>query len=725
MGIREQNARAGRPSRGPYNPPVTQGTLPADAADSAAPEESPAPAPAHKVRADIQGLRAIAVASVVIFHFWPSLLPGGFTGVDVFFVVSGFLITGQILRDVSKHGAGAFAARFWAARIRRILPAATVVLVFVLVASWYLVPVSLWGDLGRNVLASAVSLENWMLAAQSVDYGAEGATPTPVQHYWSLSVEEQFYLFWPLLLLLGSVIAAKWGTRGRIGRRSVIGAIMGVVLVSSLVYSFYITVVNPGPAYFVTPARIWQLAAGGLVALIAFRGLRVAPWIGLVLIVTGMFVINVDTPYPGFAALLPTVGTCLVLLGGPTGRFSFDRLASPRPIQHLGDISYSVYLWHWPLLILAPLAIGRALGTFELVLLLVVALIMSELSYRLVEQPFRRGSLLRSTPRAWAIGAASVAVVVAASFAFSSVGESRVTAAAAEFEQESKTPGSCFGAAALDHICPDPFAPVGLSAALAGHNDLPMASRKPRCSDDLGPFSTVTCQYGDPAGTRTLLLWGNSHAAAWSDAFDQVGKELGMKVVVASRSGCPSSTEPPPPNEFRETTAEELAGCKQRNEWILSTLVPQADVVVMADLRAGYADGSRSLDGYVDAINRVKQAGKQIIWLSDVPLTDGVIARRDGPECLQLHGQCTNPVDRALVAQVVTTQMEQRVPDLKTIDVSSRFCDQVQCYSAVGGVSVYFDGLHLSGTFSRSLGPWLAKQITGCLADSTACTATA
>lgn len=699
---------------------MTQGTLPAEPTGDADVEEPAAPvAPKHPVRADIQGLRAIAVASVVVFHFWPSLLPGGFTGVDVFFVVSGFLITSQILRDVDRFGAGAFAARFWAARIRRILPAATVVLVFVLIASYYVMPVSQWAEVGRHALASAVSLENWMLAAQSVDYGAEGASPTPVQHYWSLSVEEQFYLFWPILLLVGALIAKRWSARLR--RRRVIAVIMGMVLVASLVYSFYVTYTNPGPAYFVTPARIWQLAAGGFIALVAVRGYRLAPWVGLVLIGLGMFVITVDTPYPGFAALLPTVGTCLVLLGGPSGRFSFDRVSSPWPIQHLGDISYSVYLWHWPLLILAPLALGRALSTGDMLLLLVLTLGISELSYRLVEQPFRKGWLLRTTPRAWGIGALAVAVVVAGSYTFASAGETRTAAATAEFEKLIQSPTGCFGAAALDNGCADPFAPVSQSAALAGHNDLPMASRKPRCSDDLGPYTQVLCHYGDPAGTRTILLWGNSHAAAWSDALDEVGKRLGMKVVVASRSGCPSSTQPPPPNELRENTAEDLLGCKQRNEWVLSTLVPQAQVVVMADLRAGYADGSRSLDGYVEAVSRARASGAQVIWLSDVPLTDGVTSRIDGPECLQLHGQCSNPVDRALLARGVTIEMEKRVPDLKTIDVSSRFCDDQRCYSAVGGVSVYFDGLHLSGTYSRSLGPWLARQIGGCLAERTAC----
>jgi peptidoglycan/LPS O-acetylase OafA/YrhL len=674
-----------------------------------------------RVRADIQGLRAIAVASVVVFHFWPELLPGGFTGVDVFFVVSGFLITGQILRDVDRFGAFTFAARFWAARVRRILPVALLVLGLVLVASWLLLPESQWPNLSQNVFASALSIENWLLARDAVDYGAEGAAPSPVQHYWSLSVEEQFYVVWPLLLLLGTVLARRFGGFGRFGRRGVIGLIMGAVLVASLWYSFVVTASDPGAAYFVTPARIWQLAAGGLVALIALRGVRLAPWIGLVLIAAGFVLVDVDTPYPGFAALLPTLGTCLVLIGGPTGPLSFDRLARPRPIQHLGDISYSVYLWHWPLFIFVPLALGRELTPLDLLVLLAVTLVLSELSYRLVEQPFRRGWLLRTPARAWALGAIGILIISVGAVKVGSSGEARVEAAAIEFAQQTSEGGDCFGAAALDNACGDPFREVDDSAALAGHNDLPIASSAPRCSDTTGPFNDIVCNYGDPDGDRTILLWGNSHASAWSDAFDEAGKLLGMKVIVAARSGCSAILGTPPATESRKRSAEEIEGCAQRNEWVASTLAPQADVVVMADLRAGYADGARSLDGFLEAVETIQDSGARPIWLGDVPVTDGVTARIDGPECLQLHGQCSNPASKALVAQDVTEDVVSATPGLQMIDPSSRFCDDDRCYSAVGGVSVYFDGLHLSGTYSRSLGPWLAREIKACMHDKDSC----
>jgi peptidoglycan/LPS O-acetylase OafA/YrhL len=683
--------------------------------------EVPAPTPVasavsarHGVRADIQGLRALAVASVVVFHFWPSLLPGGFTGVDVFFVVSGFLITGQILRDVDRFPPRTFAARFWAARARRILPAALLVLGVVLVASRAVLPVSQWPGLGEHTLSSALSIENWRLAAEAVDYGAEGAAPSPLQHYWSLSVEEQFYVVWPLLILALTLLVRRFGALGRLGRRGVVGAAMGAVLVSSLTYSFVVTTSDPGAAYFVTPARIWQLAAGGLVALVAVRGVRVAPWIGVALIGAGFALVTTDTAYPGFAALLPTVGTCLVLIGGPTGRLSFDRLTGVRPVQHLGDISFSVYLWHWPLLILAPIALARELTAADTVVLLVVTLVVSELSFRLVEQPFRRGWVLRTPSRACVAGAVAIAIVGSAAVQLEHDGSARIDAAAAEVAQAE--PGSakddCHGAAALDNDCADPFGPVPASAALAASKDLPIASSAPRCSDSDGPFSKVVCRYGDPKGKRTLLLWGNSHAAAWSDAVAAAGERLGWKVIVAAKSGCPANLDPTATADGPgEQSTAELEACAQRNEWVASTLVPKADVVLMSDLRAGWADGSRDIDGFVEAIERTRDAGAKVVWLGDVPLTDGVTTRIDGPDCLQLHGQCSNPVSKALLAGVVTERIQAEVPDLPVIDVSSRFCDAERCYSGVGGVSVYFDGLHLSGTYSRSLGPWLAREL--------------
>lgn len=677
----------------------------------------------HGVRADIQGLRAIAVTSVVVFHFWPSLLPGGFTGVDVFFVVSGFLITGRILRDLeSGRSPGSFVAHFWAARVRRILPAALLVLALVMVATWFLLPESRWAEVGQHVFASALSIENWQLAREAVDYGAEGAAVSPVQHFWSLSVEEQFYLGWPLLLLGASMLAVRFGSRIRVSRTTVLALVMGSVLVASLAYSFSITWSNSGAAYFVTPARIWQLAAGGLLALLAQRGSRFLPWVGVAMIAVAFFVVDTDTPYPGFAALLPTIGTGLVLLGGTEGRLTFDRLVRPRPIQWLGDVSYSLYLWHWPLIVLVPIGVGRDLDALEKVGLLGVALLLSQASYVLVEQPFRTGWLLRAPARSWVLGATAIAIILGGATRVEAVGEARVQSAAQAFAELARNGGACFGAAALDDDrCTTPYAPIPRSAALAASTDLPKSSRKPRCSDDTGRFSTVVCRFGDPQGTKTILLWGNSHASAWSDAVDAAGKLLGYRVIVAARAACPAALGDRPSDDgLRDVTAEEAIGCARRTEWVVKTLVPQADIVLMADLRSGFVGPGHDISPFVRAIDAVRAAGSRVIWMADVPLTATVDTRRDAPDCLVERGQCTNSLTRALAALEVTRKVQERVPDLDVIETRDRFCTDV-CYAAIGGISVYFDASHLTGSYSRSLGPWLAREIQACLEGSNAC----
>ncbi len=671
------------------------------------------------VRADIQGLRALAVSSVVVFHFWPSLLPGGFTGVDVFFVVSGFLITGRILRDLERRTPGAFVAQFWASRVRRILPAALLVLAVVLVVSWIVLPESRWAGLGQHVFASALSIENWQLAREAVDYGAEGAALSPVQHYWSLSVEEQFYLGWPVLLLLASLAARRTGL---ISRRAVLALVIGMVFVASLGYSFWVTANDPAAAYFVTPARVWQLAAGGLVALAAVRGARVLPWIGLTMIGLGFVLIDSQTAYPGTAALMPTLGTCLVLLGGPTGPRSFDALTSSRPIQRLGDISYSVYLWHWPLVVLGPVALERALTPWDTFVALCLTLTLAELTYRYVEQPFRTGWLLRLPSRSWLIGAVAIAVIVGLAVKFEDVGDDRVETAAVVFQKQAAIGGACFGAAAMVNDCPDRFAKVSETVAIAGSDDKPMASRRPQCSDTTGPFTKALCHYGDPDGKKTLLVWGNSHASAWSNAFAKAGKLLGLKVIVAARSSCPAAADPPPDSTLRESTDEEQKGCRRRNAWVLNSVVPQADIVVMADLRSGFVDAPERIPGYAESVAKVRASGAEVIWLADVPLADTIYTRRDGPQCLEAFGQCTNPVSRALAASVVTEKVQQLVPDLPVIETRSQFCDDAQCYAALGGVSVYFDGSHLTGTYSRSLGQWLARELRTCIRSPGSCT---
>jgi peptidoglycan/LPS O-acetylase OafA/YrhL len=315
-----------------------------------------------RTQPDIQLLRAIAVLAVVFFHLSSTLLPGGYVGVDVFFVVSGYLITGHLARQATETGRIDLPA-FWARRIRRLLPAALLVLTVTAILVWRFAPPSAWTQFFTETVAAGTSWENWFLAGSSVDYLAQGSAASPVQHFWSLSVEEQFYLGWPLVIAL-----CLWWT-GRLRSRDLrrtLGVALGVIGVASLACSVLYTAADPAPAYFVTPTRVWEFAAGGLLALlgpavVVHRTVwRTASGIvGVALLVLALCAYTERTPFPGVAAALPVAGTLLVIVGGSsTHRWSVTALARTRPSLLLGELSYALYLWHWPLIVVAPWVLG-------------------------------------------------------------------------------------------------------------------------------------------------------------------------------------------------------------------------------------------------------------------------------------------------------------------------------------------------------------------------------
>ena len=320
------------------------------------------PTPQHAAggfRPDIQGLRAVAVLLVLAYHARIPGMPGGYIGVDVFFVVSGFLITGLIVRELRATGTVSLPA-FYARRARRLLPAALVVIVATVVASAILLPPLRVVDVAGDGAAAAVYLSNIRFAAQATDYLQAELDPSPLLHFWSLGVEEQFYLFWPALLLFAASRRADL-------RRIAIAVV--AVAVGSMALSLVWTSSEAPLAFFLLPARAWELAVGAALALAVGRLARLpAPiatasvGLGLVLIVLGGVTLGLDTPFPGTAALLPVGGGALVIAGGirqPLGPIS--RLLALPPMQWIGDISYSLYLWHWPLLVLPAAALGAPL----------------------------------------------------------------------------------------------------------------------------------------------------------------------------------------------------------------------------------------------------------------------------------------------------------------------------------------------------------------------------
>ncbi|MER7196581.1 acyltransferase, partial [Streptomyces sp. NPDC000188] len=359
---------------------------------------APPPGATHAApgqRPDIQGLRALAVTLVVLGHAGVTRFSGGYVGVDVFFVISGFLITSSLLRELSASDRISIRA-FYARRALRLLPASALVVLVTLAGSWLFLSKIRFAEYMSDAFASALYAVNFRLAATGTDYLAEGSPPSPFQHFWSLAVEEQFYLVWPLLLFLG------W----RLSRRR--RALLAIPLVALCAVSFGLSVHVTGQsapwAYFGSHTRAWELGVGALVALLRPprlpAGVAVAmTWAGLACIIAAALRFDADTPFPGTAAAAPVIGAALVIVGGTSPAWpGARRMLTARPVTWLGGLSYSWYLWHWPFLVIGPKALDRPAGTHLELALGAAALLPAWLTLRLVENPVRFHRALRGRP---------------------------------------------------------------------------------------------------------------------------------------------------------------------------------------------------------------------------------------------------------------------------------------------------------------------------------------
>ncbi|MEW6638500.1 MAG: acyltransferase, partial [Actinomycetota bacterium] len=369
-----------------------------------------------KFRPDVEGLRAVAVGAVLLYHAGLPFAGGGYVGVDVFFVISGYLITGLLLREIEGTGRISL-SRFYSRRAKRLLPLTVVVLAAVVALSWPLFSPVRMDAVSWDVIAAALYVINWRLGVEAVDYFEAGLGASPVQHFWSLSIEEQFYLLWPALLLL----VAWWCRRTGRGLRPALAAALGTVAASSFVYGVYLTEQQAGAAYFATPARAWELALGGMLALVPAARLRVLrpgaaalAAAGLCAIAWSTYRFGDETPFPGYAALLPTLGTAAVIAAGTATTSTWPgRLLTLSPMRHVGRISYSWYLWHWPPLVFAAAYWGD-LSPLAGMAVVAASYIPAVLSHRWVESPFlRSGTLNRFPRRALALGGACTAISVA------------------------------------------------------------------------------------------------------------------------------------------------------------------------------------------------------------------------------------------------------------------------------------------------------------------------
>ena len=688
-----------------------------------APAEHTSSRPATKVRPEIQALRAIAVLLVVIYHFWPSALPGGFVGVDVFFVISGFLITSHLLREVQHSGRISLPA-FWARRARRILPAAFFVLVLCAVATIAFVPETYWQQSLTELRASTLYVQNWQLAASAVDYLAAQNDPTLVQHFWSLSAEEQFYLVWPVLILLAALLARGRGTAVRV---KWIAVTLFTVTALSLAYSIYYTEANPAAAYFVTPTRAWEFGAGGLLALLPSLGRpraalsRAVSWAGIAAIVVTAFTYSVGTPFPGYQALLPILGALAVIwAGAPALRWAPTPAMKLAPVQFVGDISYSVYLWHWPLLVLAPFVTGQPRDLPVSIVLLALTFLAAWLTKILVEDPVRIGPILSGRPARWTFASVLAASLLVA--AFTAGGDSYLRAQIQEDEQVSarvlaKKP-RCFGAASRDalHPCKNPKLRLAVVPS-------PIAARdrhNSRCTR-VQTRPLRMCAFGARPGknTPTLALIGDSHGSHWRGALDIVARARRWRGLSMTRTGCYYTgaiqvlLEPARTRCLR--WKQELLRWFPKHPEVSTVVVSQASGGRGVEGPSGQDKFDAQVAGFIKGWKALPASVKHIIVIRDNPKivehTLGCVQRALDAR-RRADRACAEPRRTALDADAAAAAARRlRSPRVQVIDLTRFMCGARQCYPVVGGVLVYKNQTHLTDVFVTSLGPYMLRQV--------------
>ncbi|MCW2831774.1 MAG: acyltransferase 3 [Aeromicrobium sp.] len=682
---------------------------------AAAPAEGPT---VHSRRDDIQGLRAVAVLVVVTYHAGFPFVNGGFVGVDLFFVLSGFLITQLLLREIAVTGTVNL-REFWARRARRILPVSVLVLgVTMLSVRAFMSPLER-GAIGTDVLWSALFSGNWRFAQQQTDYLASDRDPSPVLHYWSLGVEEQFYLVWPLLLIVLAVVWRRAG-RGGAAHHLVFGGAFVVVIAASLAYCVHTTSTNQPYAFFGTPSRAWQLAAGALTALAVpaivrwSRGMRAGLGVaGLVLLGSCVLLLEESgsgsLAYPSWLAVIPTLAGMLLVASG-TGPYSvLNRLFAIRPLTYVGDISFSLYLWHWPVLVIGVVALDDRAPETRLGLL-AFAVLLSVLSFHLVENPVRRARpLVRRPALSIAVGAALVVALVPVTLAASATGSmDRVVVTTAP------TPGVEQPAATTQTVTPalqDAATDVGPYKDLGCHVEFDQTSVPP----------WDTCTFGKPGSDRAVVVLGDSIAGAIGPGVVEAGKRRGWAVTVWAKSRC-AVADVTKFDPQRDGTYEE---CDEFREAALKAIEqrrPDVVVLAMSRLTTEYltVDGERiggrralreSEEGLRRTIDRLRAAGIGVV-ISDSPHR----APFPPTTCLAETGdarQCRFPVNtRVSIMREVARQMSDEV---SFVEANATVCPDGTCQPVVGSVVVYRDAIHFTRTFALTLAGDYERAITAAM----------
>ncbi|MDH6423795.1 acyltransferase family protein [Aurantimicrobium minutum] len=662
------------------------------------------------LRTDIQVLRAVAVMLVVLFHLWPGRVRSGFIGVDIFFVISGFLISSHLFSEAfSTLGVSVF--QFWARRIRRLLPIAFLVVAATSIVVLVVLPLSERVEFGKQAIASVFYYENWVLAFDSVNYLNADNAPTAVQQYWSLSVEEQFYILWPLLLITVLMVSRK--IRAKLSLT--IFSTLFVLVLLSLSLSILLGVTNNPSGYFNTFSRIWEFGFGAICAFLVLKTsvisrenlLRAFQFCGWILLIASIALITPELQFPGWIAILPVTGTALILLGGSgvNENQAGNNKQLLKPATWLGGISYSMYLWHWPLIILFPFVFGHDLHTQNKIEILIAVVVISWASTRFVEKPLQNLQILtKAKPRRTFVAALLAAILCLMPVCYLFFDMNARAAHSAELTKELQLQ-DCFGA---ESRIPGILCSADVTTALVPdlalvHDDLPTEANA--CKSDT--TEVTVCSFGKVGSKTKVALVGDSHAGHWFPALEQIALNNNWQLDLYLRSSCTFSLVP---------RSEMYSQCPIWSQGALETLVAQGDYkfAIITSLAPNlYNDGQSSesvTEGFASVWEPLLAEGTKIVVIKDTPYW-----LEDPLTCISQQQSdfsvCDVPQDVVFQTPDLEYLAAQQIDGVTTVDMTPYFCSNSKCSTVIGGVIVYSDFHHMTSTFSKSLRLPLKKAL--------------
>jgi peptidoglycan/LPS O-acetylase OafA/YrhL len=656
---------------------------------------------------------------VVLYHAGLSRLHGGYVGVDVFFLVSGYVITGVLLRE-REAGHRSSLGRFYARRSRRILPAASLVIVVVVLATYRVLGPVTGTQTAIDAKWTAVFLANFHFASQGSNYLTASLPPSPLLNFWSLAVEEQFYLVYPTLFMLIAALRVRWWSF-----RARLIVALGVVVGASFAWSVIQTASSPQAAYYSPFTRAWELALGALLAAgtpwlvkVPQRLAAWATWLGLIAIGISAIWFGAETPYPGAWAAIPVVGAALVVAAGtPAPRWGAESVLGRRPLLWLGNLSYSLYLWHWPILILAAESAGKtSLPLSQSLVWVGVAVVASVVTYRLVENPIRHARVIAASRLASiGLGAVLIAVtLIVATVAIDIHGTSESTGSshpqAIPILSAQQVHRLVAASSSIRSVPPDISPP--LSSAFF---DFGIPRTWTGCETAPAQVTEPSCTFGAADGRRTMVIYGDSHADMWATALNDIAVADGWKLVTFVKDGCPAIDLPIPDPPGNGAPGAPFQACDQWRRYVtgrINQLRPNLVIVTQALWRRPSGDlysPAQWEAGLVRTLNQIRAPHTVKVVLGNTPAL-----AQYGPNCLSVHlddAQACGALARSYLTPF--RQAEARaavVAGADYVNTMPWFCTKT-CSAVIGRFEVYKDQVHITNTYARALEGVLAASL--------------